>query len=411
MFFFGCTQIAQRGNNNTDATLANGNLIVSNETMQSVDLKIRIGDRVSFSKEITVNKETSLLSLLKYNKKYYYDIAYSLAKNNGDVKLHLNIPDIFDTTITYHLDVIDIPQYNTKVLVGECARLSGVFDAENVESDIIKWLYRNNLGNVGDESVEKIRLYLKELNRDDMTEFVANETIPVVTSFKGLDYKVSSDLVADNYYLFACKSESEIEDFVEEMISVKFDGAVHSLNQPIPCYRAESTLGTICIFLIGINNDWKYKVSPIGLICIDNVAPTYYDLNKHLEASRINNNSDIILDKNNIRITMPSDIPAVTGYASLGTNDWGGNGISCKVNFVVSFGGDVKSITLKREGSLTEYLGRATKTIDLQKETSPYLFSFELHLEEGDNYVPVIITDLRGNKTEFKYNVGCEKKE
>ena len=45
--------------------------------------------------------------------------------------------------------------------------------------------------------------------------------------------------------------------------------------------------------------------------------------------------------------------------------------------------------------------------LDLQGKTSPHIFTYELHLEDGDNYVPVTITDLRGNKTEYKFNVAC----
>ena len=416
MLFFACTQTGQKRINRIDVTLADNNIIISTESEQSVDLKIRVGDKVNFSKEIAANHKTSLLTILKANKDCYNEIAFLLAKNNGDVELNLNIPDIFDTTITYHLDVTNTPQYYTRVLQGKCASLSGVFDAENVESDIIKWLYRNNLGNVGEETIEKIRLYLEELNRGDFTEYTTRETIPVVTSFKGMSYKVSSDLVADNYYLFACKSESEIEEFVEEMISVKFDGAVHSLNQPILCYRTESVAGTICIFLIGIDSDWKYKVTPVGLVCIDNIKPLRGPIpgegrgplqgQSELSGSSITiDTDDITLTENKIKVKMPSEVPSVIGYAFLGTKDWGGNGVSCKVNFIVSFSGDVKTITLKREGALAEWLGRATKTIDLQRETSPHLFTFELHLEDGDNYVPVVITDLRGNTTEYKFNV------
>ena len=40
------------------------------------------------------------------------------------------------------------------------------------------------------------------------------------------------------------------------------------------------------------------------------------------------------------------------------------------------------------------------KTLSLETEN-------ETDLEDGDNYVPVTITDLRGNKTEYKFNVAC----
>ena len=71
----------------------------------------------------------------------------------------------------------------------------------------------------------------------------------------------------------------------------------------------------------------------------------------------------------------------------------------------MDFCGDVKDITLVREGMFAKWLSKKRMVIDLQKIESPYLFSFELHLEEGDNYLPVIITDKVGNKTEYQLNI------
>ena len=50
------------------------------------------------------------------------------------------------------------------------------------------------------------------------------------------------------------------------------------------------------------------------------------------------------------------------------------------------------------------------KIIDLRAETSPCIFAYELHLEDGDNYVPIILTDLRGNEIKYQFNVVCQSK-
>lgn len=401
--FVACTQTNSKSNKQSSVAIADGNITISDDSKPSFSLQVKVGDGISYTKDVKANQKTSLLNLLKGNKEAYNDIALLLAKNNGDVKLNLSIVDVLDTTITYHLDVKDASQYSTKVLQGNCANLSGNFDAANVEGDIIKWLYRKNLKNVGDETINNMRLYLQELNRTNYKVYITKEAIPVVTSFQGISYKVTSDLIADNYYLFACKTEKEIEDFVEEMVSIKFDGAVHTLNQAISCYRGVSSSGTICIFLVGIDNDWNYRIAPVGLVCIDNIKPS-------LVPTDNTGSGDITLSKNKVKVKMPSKVPTITGFASLDTRNWGGNGLSCNVNFIVSFGGDAKSLTLIRKGHLAEYLSKGTKVINLQAETSPYIFTYELHLENGDNYVPVIITDLRGNKTEYKFNVPCVSK-
>jgi hypothetical protein len=389
----------------TEAFLSDDTIAISNGNKQSFDLQVRFGNNVSFSKAIEANQKIPLLSILKANREVYNDIALLLAQGNGDITMNLKLDGILDTTITYHLDIKDASQYSTKVLAGDCANLSGNFDAVNVEGDIIKWLFRKNIKNVGDETINNMRLFLQELNRTSYKEYVTRDVIPVMTSFKGINYKIASDLVADNYYLFACKTEKEIVDFVEEMVSVKFDGATHTLSQQMPCYRGASSSGILCIFLVGINNDWEYGTVPVGLVCIDNKKPLSSSYRPgEIEPDKIN---DIVFEKNKTKIKMPNRVPTITGYAFLETREWGGNGISANVNFSVTFGGDIKSLSIERSGNLAKWVGKDTFVLDLQGKSSPYIFTYELHLEDGDNYVPVTITDLRGNKTEYKFNVAC----
>ena len=190
----------------TEAFLSDDTIAISNGNKQSFDLQVRFGNNVSFSKAIEANQKIPLLSILKANREVYNDIALLLAQGNGDITMNLKLDGILDTTITYHLDIKDASQYSTKVLAGDCANLSGNFDAVNVEGDIIKWLFRKNIKNVGDETINNMRLFLQELNRTSYKEYVTRDVIPVMTSFKGINYKIASDLVADNYYLFACKT-------------------------------------------------------------------------------------------------------------------------------------------------------------------------------------------------------------
>lgn len=377
------------------------------------DVQIRIGDTIDYTIGVFNNQKTTFIDLLTAHG--VFNIAYLLAQNNGDIKMNLDVQNAKDTTIICHVDIADIQEYATKVQSGSCAQLIGICDAENMESQVIKYLYKMNLKNVSDEFKNKMLLYIQALNKtDDYSQYVTVQEIPVVTSFRGINYKISSDLVADNYYLFACESEKELDEFVEEMISLKFEGAAHSLTQPISCYRSPNSSGTICIFLIGIDNDWTWRIAPVGLICIDNSAPNSKD-NTNILAfeyafDSVMNHHDLLFKNNKIIVRMPENTPVIEGVVYLSTNDWSGNGISCNVNFQVFYRGDVKSITLVREENLAKWVGKGKKVIDLQEVSNPYLFSYELHLEDGDNYLPIIITDLRGNKTEFQYNVGCESK-
>ena len=393
-------------------TVSDNTITISNGNRQFYNLHAKTGN-INITKEIETDQKTPLLNIIKPNDETCYDIAYLLAQSNGNIKINLNIEGVLDTTINYHLEIKDALQLSTNVLEGNCAVLSGCFDSINVESDIIKWLFRKNIKNVSDETINNMRLYLQELNRTSYNEFTTRDTIPIITSFRGIDYKVSSDLVADNYYLFACKTEKEIEDFVEEKVSLKFEGAIQSLNQNISCCCGDSTSGTLCIFLVGIDNDWNYRIAPIGLVCIDNIKPESVFTRRHgirLPSSRPTidtMSNDLVFNKNNIVVKMPNQVPSITGYVSLGTRDWGGNGISANVNFSVSFDGDVKSLSIERSGNLAKWVGKETFVLDLQGKSSPQIFAYKLHLEDGDNYVPVKITDLRGNETEFMFNVAC----
>lgn len=414
-----CSQSgSQRTTSNTNASdnskkfevkIVDDKIKLIDDNKRLVNLQLKIGEQINYTYSVMTDNELSILKALKSNKEFYNDIALHFAQNNSEAKLNLKVSEIIDTIFTFHWDVENVSMYSSNVLQGKCAKLAGVYDAVNIEEDIIRWLYRNNRKNVGDETINKMRLYLQELNRTDYKEYITKEEIPVLKSFQSINYKISSDLVADYYYLFACRSEKEIEEFVEEMVTIKFEGAVHSLKQTLSCYRSPSTSGTICLFLIGINKDWSYKTIPVGLVCIDDVKPSDTFI---IRTSSDDNFSkeDIVLDKNKIKVIMPSKLPSFTGFAILDTKEWSGNGISCNVNFVVNFGGDVKNITLIREGNLAKWLSKGKKVIDLQAETPPYIFTYELHLEDGDNYVPIILTDLRGNETKYKFNVGCQSK-
>ncbi len=399
----------------TAVFLTDEDITISDNNKQSTDthdIQIRIGDSIDYKIGVFNNNKTTIHDLLL--SQGGFNVAFLLAQNNGNIQVNLSVQDVIDTTITYHLDITDIQEYATKVQSGSCAQLVGICDAENMETQIIKYLYKMEMRNVSDEFKNKMLLYMQALNKtDDYSQYVTVQEIPVVTSFKGINYRISSDLVADNYYLFACEFEKELDEFVEEMVTLKFEGAVHTLTQPMSCYRSPDSSGTICIFLVGIDNDWSYRVAPVGLICIDNSAPKFnYSDNSNVLAFEyafdpVLNHRDLLFDKNKIIIRMPEKTPVIEGVVYLSTTGWSGTG---NVSFQVNQRGDIKNITLVREENLARWVGKGKKVINLQDVSSPYLFSYELDLDFGDNYLPVIVTDLRGNTSEYKHIIRCGPK-
>lgn len=399
----------------TTVFLTDEDITISDNNKQSTDthdIQIRIGDSIDYKIGVFNNNKTTIHDLLL--SQGGFNVAFLLAQNNGNIQVNLSVQDVIDTTITYHLDITDIQEYATKVQSGSCAQLVGICDVENMETQIIKYLYKMEMRNVSDEFKNKMLLYMQALNKtDDYSQYVTVQEIPVVTSFKGINYRISSDLEADNYYLFACEFEKELDEFVEEMVTLKFEGAVHTLTQPMSCYRSPDSSGTICIFLVGIDNDWSYRVAPVGLICIDNSAPKFnYSDNSNVLAFEyafdpVLNHRDLLFDKNKIIIRMPEKTPVIEGVVYLSTTGWSGTG---NVSFQVNQRGDIKNITLVREENLARWVGKGKKVINLQDVSSPYLFSYELDLDFGDNYLPVIVTDLRGNTSEYKHIIRCGPK-
>lgn len=76
---------------------------------------------------------------------------------------------------------------------------------------------------------------------------------------------------------------------------------------------------------------------------------------------------------------------------------------------MVSFAGDVKSVTVKRTKKLSSWEHRVeNKVIDLTGKSSPYTFTYMLHFTDGDNHIPIIVEDNHGNKREFELNVNAE---
>lgn len=172
------------------------------------------------------------------------------------------------------------------------------------------------------------------------------------------------------------------------------------MNVPLDCYRKSESNGYKCICLIALNNDWSYKIQPLGLVAVDNVAPVNSKSFYEKDISFIN-------FPNGVKVKFPSDKPIINGLCDVAITNSAGNGIECNVSFRINFEGDVKSITVKRTKKLC-YDGWThkveNKTIDLRDKTSPYSFTYNLHLKDGDNYIPIIVEDNHGNKREFELN-------
>jgi hypothetical protein len=147
----------------------------------------------------------------------------------------------------------------------------------------------------------------------------------------------------------------------------------------------------MCISLIAINKDWSYKIQPLGLVAIDNVV-----LSQGNE-----DNVTLFSFSGNVKILLPKDRPKIFGSCSVRSASGGGNGIECNVSFHIIQSGDIKSITVKRtkklcyDSSTHKVENKVVYTKDIG---SMHSFTMMLHLEDGDNFIPVVVEDIMAIK-------------
>lgn len=330
------------------------------------------------------------------------EIALRALKNNNALQIKVVVENEIDTVYNYNIS----PYYDEDAIFsisGKCAPLVSKFSCPTQTVDIKKWLFRKK-EHWDNANIHLLRGLVNQLSKTNTTEYVTNSTIPVIRSFSGLKYNVNSSIVADYYVLYACSSTKEIEEFVEDVISNDFDLCSKNLVSGMDCYRKSNSNGYKCICLVAINNDWSYKIQPLGLIAIDNLAPV-------TSLSSYEGDISSIKFPNNIIVLFPSNKPQINGVCDVLITNSSGNGIECNVSFQITFAGDVKSVTVKRTKKLCydSWIHKVeNKVIDLTGKSSPFTFTYMLHLTDGDNYIPIIIEDNHGNKREFELNERAE---
>lgn len=330
------------------------------------------------------------------------EIALRALKNDNALQIKVVVENEIDTVYNYNIS----PYYDEDAVFsisGQCAPLVSKYSNPTQTVDIKKWLFRKK-EHLDNANIHLLRGLVNQLSKTNTIEYVTNSTIPVIHSFSGLKYKVNSSIAADYYVLYACSSTNEIEEFVEDVIANDFDLCSKVLGGGMDCYRQSNSNGYKCICLVAINNDWSYKIQPLGLIAIDNLAPV-------TSLSSYEGDISSIKFPNNAIVLFPSNKPKINGVCDVLITNSAGNGIECNVSFRIIFAGDVKSVTVRRTKKLCydSWTHKVeSKVIDLTGKSSPYTFTYMLHLTDGDNYIPIIIEDNHGNKREFELNERAE---
>lgn len=268
-----------------------------------------------------------------------------------------------------------------------------------------------------DSLIINMNSILNQLDNSEYVIYTTEDDIPIIKSFAGIRYNLSTNIKADYYYLLATDSEEELNEFIKEVSLNDFEMGETNMRNSVSCFRANEKGGYLTIFFIGLNKDWSKHIVPIGMVAIDNIKPSVLSDNSSVEAFLSSNSKnaqfeDLILYSKGIRIAMPNKYPKISGQIYISTNSFRGN--HANFEFGLFENGDIESISIKREVH-RDYMKRVmkpeTKTIKLSDKKSPYHFTYELDLGIGDNYIPITVTDKRGNKTNYTYKISMVQVE
>lgn len=376
--------------------IINDSIVVSTTSDKQYNISINLQKESVVSGQINKTTSYSLLDLARKSKNKN-EVALAAVNNNNNISFTIKVGEVIDTLVNYTIE----PYYDEETVFsisGQCAPLVSKFSNPSQSVDLKKWLFRKK-SYLEDEQVHTLSGIINQLSKTDTTEYITTTSIPIIHNFSGIKYNVKSNIEADHYVLFACSSAKEIEDFVEEIVANDFELCSNSSSGTMSCYRKIDSNGNKCICLIAIKKDWSYKIQPLGLVAIDNIAPSYSS-----------NDSDVssFSFPNNMKVILPSNKPNVFGFANVAVDHWDGTGLSCACTFIIRFGGDASSVTIHRTGKLAKWLSTKHKKIDLSKLSSPYSITMDLHLEDGDNRIPITISDSRGNTRDTEVNIRAE---
>lgn len=333
--------------------------------------------------------------LRKDSAPHVYEIALHLCEKDS-IPIAIRVNDNYRDTVYYKYKQQKLSHINGRLESGVACRL--VKRSETIQrSDVIRWLYNNNLP-LGEGKIDALMEIIRDLSADDYLYPEENVNgIPVIKSFSNQRYRVSSNMKADYYYLFAAKDIHEIDNFVADMVSDGFPEATSNLSSTISCFRKKdqnmTDLNLLVICLVGINRDWAKQFLPLGLVCIDSYGPSYIPTGKGLRieellegikygSSTSSVKEDVGLKSFDIQYNGKRPSNETFGVS---TGEFYGN----LANFTIYFTVGVESITFKYK--------EVSRTIKLSGKDSPYTTDVYLPLNLGVNKVIITARDKFGN--------------
>ena len=411
-----------------DISFANNILIIKNASRMKCELTISYLNRKFTQEYEDAMIKIDIDSLIRCDNVIRNHIALHLVQNGMRLPFDITISDISaEYEYTYNPKLMSNGLYATLVS-GKAAPVHPLGKVDVKIEDLTRWLYFNDTY-MDNDNIQKFYNVVYDLSQFESSVYRMEQgaSPPVLKNFKGLKYRIRSNVKADYYYLFATNEEQEVEEFVSEVISQGFPQAESSLSNSISCFRkAESTSGILSgyrnsglriLLLIAIDKDWSKTIIPVGLVDLDNSGPliiegsdpltdilegrkTYnpYDPVKDLRkkhntqsiADRLGVNSNIVFSKYGFEVIRQNTCSEVL-YVK--TGNFYGN----EANFIFEKSGHVETITI-------EY-GSTSRTYNVIDKISPFTINCWLPLNIGENHVTIKATDKLGNQSRHIHTI------
>lgn len=376
--------------------------IISSDTLSHCVKLTCLNEQMEYT--FSKSSELDIRKILKVNSKNRISIAYDLLVNDYIIPISVSVDEELKKNIGCRYELDENVGVYAELISGSASPLIRNGNEKIEKSEVKKWLYYNDI-HIEEVKVEELLKIANSLNNqhNGTSVYSSNQSIPIIKSFAGINYKISTNMHADYYYLFATDNTIDVDNFVADMVANDFIGAELTSDVHFSCFRTKNKSGLLTLLLVGINKDWTKQVMPVGLACIDNVAPIIMEgqlpdindiikSNNIVKSERLMNNLDFSSYGFNVNIPI-GKYPRYRETLYVRNGDFYGN----IANFIFEHWGEVESVIIK--------YNEVERKVNLLGKPQPYTYNCYLPLNIGDNYVTIMAQDKFENMSKHIHHI------
>lgn len=241
---------------------------LSSDCKLQIEIEGELNNYIVLSKNI---KSKSKVNIEKVLRKYIekreeskdYKVAYIALKNDGNIKITARM-GILLRSFNYQINTEE-PQYPQASIKGKCAKLKPITNDISQLKNIRMWLFRKKI-RLDEEMIYEMAKFHGRMKMCNYTYQVKNKVYSFGTFLSGYEYKVDCDVKSDFYGLVAAANASDISHYVEDVIGSNFKNMKTDLMEPLYCEIDFDRKVYRIITLVCLNEDWSYKIVPLGVL-------------------------------------------------------------------------------------------------------------------------------------------------